>query len=269
MYAIGFLGAGNMAEAIIGGIIKKNLYNPSGIAAYDIDGQRMAHIESRFGLVRTASPKALAIGVRTFVIALKPGVVITAIKQIREELKDKLIISIAAGIPIRAIQSVLGDEARIVRVMPNTPALVLEGASVIAGSAACTPEDLGIARDIFSGMGICVELDESQIDAVTGLSGSGPAYCFALIEAMADGGVRAGLPRNISIRLAAATLKGAGAMVLETGKHPAELRDMVTSPGGTTAEGLAILEGRGFRAAVSDAVTAAYKKAVELSSKVK
>ena len=161
----------------------------------------------------------------------------------------------------------LGESARVVRVMPNTPALVLEGASAIAGSSTCTHEDLGIARDIFSGIGICVELNESQIDAVTGLSGSGPAYCFALIEAMADGGVRAGLPRDIAIKLAAATLKGSGAMVLETGKHPAELRDMVTSPSGTTAEGLAILESRGFRAAVSDAVWTAYKRSIELSSK--
>jgi pyrroline-5-carboxylate reductase len=267
MIAIGFLGAGNMAEAIIGGIIRKKLYSPSGIAAYDINSQRMVHMESRFGLIISASPHDLAKASRAVVIAMKPSQVLPAIKTIRNELEGKLIITIAAGISIAAIQSVLGESARVVRVMPNTPALVLEGASAIAGSSTCTHEDLGIARDIFSGIGICVELNESQIDAVTGLSGSGPAYCFALIEAMADGGVRAGLPRDIAIKLAAATLKGSGAMVLETGKHPAELRDMVTSPSGTTAEGLAILENRGFRAAVSDAVWFAYKRSIELSSK--
>jgi pyrroline-5-carboxylate reductase len=229
----------------------------------------MSHITQRFGIVPADSLDELAEKSAVIVIAVKPAQVIPVANELKDKLSDKLIISIAAGIPINAIETALGDKARIVRVMPNTPALVLEGASAIAGSKACSPEDMGAAREIFSGIGICVELHESQIDAVTGLSGSGPAYCFALVEAMADGGVRAGLPRNIALRLAAATLKGSGAMVLETGKHPAELRDMVTSPGGTTAEGLAVLEGRGFRAAVSDAVTAAYKKAVELSSKVK
>ena len=267
MIAIGFLGAGNMAEAIIGGIIKKGLYHPSGISAYDISAQRMEHMLSRFGLVQAATPQDLAKDARIIMVALKPAQVVPALKPLKKELEGKLIISIAAGIPIRSIQSALGESARIVRVMPNTPALVLEGASAIAGSSTCTQEDMGIAWDIFSGIGICVELEEKQLDAVTGLSGSGPAYCFALIEAMADGGVRAGIPRPIAIRLAAATLKGSGAMVLETGKHPAELRDMVTSPGGTTAEGLAVLEGRGFRSAVSDAVWSAYKRAIELSSK--
>ena len=152
----------------------------------------MEHMLSRFGLVQAATPQDLAKDARTIVVALKPAQVAPALKPLKKELEGKLIISIAAGIPIKAIQSVLNENARIVRVMPNTPALVLEGASAIAGSSTCTQEDMGIARDIFSGIGICVELEEKQLDAVTGLSGSGPAYCFALIEAMADGGVRAG-----------------------------------------------------------------------------
>ncbi|HQP29979.1 MAG TPA: pyrroline-5-carboxylate reductase dimerization domain-containing protein, partial [Deltaproteobacteria bacterium] len=157
-------------------------------------------------------------------------------------------------------------EARVIRVMPNTPALVMEGVSCLACSTTCRDEDRKLALEIFGGIGICLELEERLIDAVTGLSGSGPAYVFLFIEALADGGVRAGLPRDVALKLAAATVKGAAALVLTTGKHPGDLKDMVASPGGSTIEGLAVLESRGMRSAVMDAVFAAYQKAAGMGT---
>lgn len=264
MPPLGFIGAGNMAEAIITGILKKKICVPGDIIAFDINPTRMETMAKRFGICTAENPEDVARTADAIILAVKPGTVEAVTRTIREQMPHKLLISIAAGIGIASIQAVIGQDTRVIRVMPNTPALVMEGVSCLACSPACLDNDRQLALEIFGGIGLCLELDERLINAVTGLSGSGPAYGFLFIEALADGGVRSGLPRDVALKLAAATVKGAAALVLETGKHPGDLKDMVASPGGTTIEGLAVLESRGFRSAVMDAVFAAYQKAAGL-----
>ncbi|MBC8125803.1 MAG: pyrroline-5-carboxylate reductase, partial [Gloeobacteraceae cyanobacterium ES-bin-144] len=178
--------------------------------------------------------------------------------------KPVLVISIAAGITVAALETAAASQIRVIRAMPNTPALVGKGAAGYCIGTRATAEDAETARVILGSVGLAVAVPERLMDAVTGLSGSGPAYIYLVIEAMADGGVRQGLPREDALRLAAQTVLGAAAMVLETGKHPAVLKDMVTSPGGTTIAGLAELERRGLRAALIEAVVAASQRATEL-----
>ena len=265
MGSIGFIGAGNMAEAIIGGMIKKGLYAPSEIMIYDIRQDRLAFLSSTYGVTKASGPQQLLEEIPAIILSVKPATLSVVVNESKELLAGKLVISIAAGIPIDSIMKILGQGARVIRVMPNTPALIGEGASALAVSKACSRDDIECARSIFSAVGMCIELEEKLLNAVTALSGSGPAFCFMFIEALSDGGVRAGLPRDTALALAAATLKGAAGMVLETGKHPGVLKDMVTSPSGTTIEGVSVLESRGFRSAVSDAVYAAYKRACDLA----
>jgi len=264
MSPLGFIGAGNMAEAIMAGVIQKNIYAPSDIMAFDINPKRMEAMAERFGIRTEESLEGLALAADTIILAVKPGTVEAVARTIKDHVKGKLLISIAAGVSIASIQEHTNPEARVIRVMPNTPALVMEGVSCLACSPTCLDKDRELALKIFQGIGMCLELDERLINAVTGLSGSGPAYGFLFIEALADGGVRSGLPRDVALKLAAATVKGAAALVLSTGRHPGDLKDMVASPGGTTIEGLAVLESRGFRSAVMDAVFAAYQKAAGL-----
>ncbi len=264
MPPLGFIGAGNMAEAIITGVLRKRMFAPGDIIAFDINPQRMDDMAGRFGIRRASRPEDVVQAAGAVILAVKPGTVQAVVRPLKGLVRDKLLISIAAGVGIESILSLTSPEARVIRVMPNTPALVMEGVSCLACSTTCRDEDRKLALEIFGGIGICLELEERLIDAVTGLSGSGPAYVFLFIEALADGGVRAGLPRDVALKLAAATVKGAAALVLTTGKHPGDLKDMVASPGGTTIEGLAVLESRGFRSAVMDAVFAAYRKAAGL-----
>jgi pyrroline-5-carboxylate reductase len=266
MAEIGFIGAGNMAEAIIGGIVKKGLYEPEKISVYDVRPERMEELGSVYGVGMAASIEDLAGACPVVVLAVKPDKIPAVLGQAKDDLAGRLVISIAAGVPIQKIQSFIGSDARIVRVMPNTPALVLEGASALCASPSCTKDDVDTALAVFSAIGRCVPVDEGMMNAVTALSGSGPAFCFLFLEALADGAVRAGLPRDLALELAAATLKGAAAMVLQTGKHPGALKDMVSSPGGTTIEGIAVLEAKGFRSAAMEAVFAAFQKANKLSS---
>jgi len=261
MPPLGFIGAGNMAEAIITGLMQKRVHTPGEIIAFDINPKRMEAMAQRFGIRIAESLEDAALAADTIILAVKPGTIETVVRPIRDLIHNKLLISIAAGVSIASIQALTSPEARVIRVMPNTPALVMEGVSCLACSPTCRDKDRELALEIFGGIGMCLELDERLINAVTGLSGSGPAYGFLFIEALADGGVRAGLPRDVALKLAAATVKGAAALVLSTGKHPGDLKDMVASPGGTTIEGLAVLESRGFRSAVMDAVFAAYQKA--------
>lgn len=266
MGAIGFIGAGNMAEAIIGGILKKGLYTPQDILIYDVRQDRMKELSASYRVGISSTPQDLARDSRALIVAVKPDKVTPVLEGVKGVLEGKLLISIAAGIPIQSIQAVVGADSKIVRVMPNTPALVLEGMSALCASKSCTEEDVQTASAIFSAVGRCARVEEKMMNAVTALSGSGPAYCFLFIEALADGGVRAGLPRDLALELAAATVRGAATMVLETAKHPGVLKDMVTSPGGTTIEGVSLLESKGFRSAVMDAVFAAYQKAGKLAS---
>jgi pyrroline-5-carboxylate reductase len=267
MIPMGFIGAGNMAEAIISGLIRKTLIKPQEIMAFDLKPERMDHVRSTFGIECAASVQELVRSREIIILAIKPDQVATLLNSIKGSLAGKLIISIAAGVTLKSMLDVVGAEAKIVRVMPNTPALVLEGATVLTATSSCTEQEKGIAREVFSAVGICLEMDEKFINAVTALSGSGPAFCFLFLEAMCDGAVKAGLPRDVALRLAAATMKGAASMVLELGKHPGQLKDMVTSPSGTTIEGISVLESKGFRSAVIEAVSAAYKRAEAMSGK--
>ncbi len=213
----------------------------------------------------TADNRAAVKGADIIILAVKPqsmGEVLAGVKDLVD--KKKLVISIAAGIPISFIEKSLGKKARIVRVMPNTPALVGAGATALAPGDGASSEDLAAATSIFDSIGITVNVKEDLIDAVTGLSGSGPAYFFIIVDSLAKGGVLMGLPRDIAYKLAAQTMLGSAKLALESGKHPMELRDMVTSPGGTTIAGIQALEEGGLRAALMMAVEAATLRSKEL-----
>lgn len=266
MAEIGFVGAGNMAEAIIGGVLKKGMLGPGDVVIHEIRAERAEEMHGRYGIETVPSVKELARRCSEVVLAVKPDAVDPILEQAGGVLSGKLVISIAAGTPISALQAHLGSDSRVVRVMPNTPALVLEGAAALCASPSCSAADIGRAVELFSCVGRCIQVQEKLMDAVTALSGSGPAFCFLFVEALADGGVRAGLPRALALELAAATVKGSAEMVLQTGRHPGDLKDMVASPGGTTIEGLSVLESKSFRSAVMDAVFAAFRKAASLVS---
>lgn len=267
MQPLGFIGAGNMAEAIISGLLRQAGSAPQQITAFDLKPERMDLLRSAHGVHTEGSAKDLIKSRDVVILAVKPDQILPLLRENRAPLSGKLIISIAAGVTLRSMLDILGDEARVVRVMPNTPALVLQGASVISPSASCTAQDRETALSIFSAVGLCLEMEEKFINAVTALSGSGPAFCFLFLEALCDGAVKAGLPREVATTLAAATMRGAASMVLDLGRHPGQLKDMVTSPSGTTIEGIAVLEAKGFRSAVIDAVTAAFRRAENISGK--
>jgi len=201
------------------------------------------------------------------ILAVKPGVIGTVCDELSGTLRGKLVVSVAAGVDSQALLDILGADARLVRVMPNTPALVGEGMSALCASGAADGQDLNTVRKVFDAVGKTVIVPEDQMDAVTALSGSGPAFVFLVIESLADGGVKAGLTRSDAMTLAAQTVLGSARMVAETGKHPGVLKDMVASPSGTTIEGLHHLEKSGLRGALIGAVTAAARRSRELGGK--
>lgn len=255
---IGIIGGGNMARAILLGLLA-NKTKAEDIFVADKDEKKLTELQ-RFGIKVGNNEDALKHG-EVIIIAVKPDVYPVILPQCMGF--DKLFISIAAGISTSYIKSILGESARVVRVMPNTPALVSSGMTAICRDGALE-SDISVAVKIFSAVGEVSVLDEKLIDAVVGVSGSGPAYVFTLIEAMADGGVLKGLTRQDALKLAAQTVLGSAKMVLETGNHPAQLRDMVCSPGGTTIEGVAALEEGAFRSAVIKAVDACTEKSKNL-----
>jgi pyrroline-5-carboxylate reductase len=262
---IGFLGGGAMAEALAGGLIAAGLA-PDRIRAADPDPARRKHLEEALGVSTTADNALAAEDADAVVIAVKPGVVVSALDALGASQPGPLWISIAAGIPLASLAWPLPPGARIVRAMPNTPALVGAGATAICGNEHASHADLELATALFESVGMCwTAPSESLLDAVTGLSGSGPAYVFVFLEALADAGVRVGLPREAAARLAGQTVLGAAKLACESGRHPAELKDQVTSPGGTTIAGLERLEAGGLRAAVYEAVAAATARSKELS----
>ena len=267
MQPVGFIGAGNMAEAIVSGLLRKTLLSPRDIIILDIKSERTRHMKDTFGVEIATTTRELVLARDIIILAVKPDQILDVLAGLSGELAGKLVISIAAGITLGSMLDVVGQNAKVVRVMPNTPCLVLEGASVMAASPSCSEQERATVREIFSAVGLCLEMDEKYINAVTALSGSGPAFCFLFLEALSDGAVQAGLPREVALKLAAATMRGAASMVLDLGRHPGQLKDMVTSPSGTTIEGIAALESKGFRSAVIDAVRAAHRKAEILSGK--
>lgn len=265
MHKIGFIGAGRMATALARGFIKSGVTTPENVVASDVSETARTQFESTTNAA-TVPTNREAIADRTIIVlAVKPQHMHEALQEIAGDVTaSHLIVSIAAGVTLAAMSRELGDDCRLVRVMPNTPCLVGQGASAFARGGASTLEDAATVLELFQTVGLAVEVAESQLDAVTGLSGSGPAYAFQVIEALSDGGVRVGLARDVATRLAAQTLLGAAQMVLETGAHPGELKDAVTSPGGTTIAGLHALERGGLRATLMDAVEAATRRSKEL-----
>jgi pyrroline-5-carboxylate reductase len=255
---LGFLGAGNMAGALIKGLLHAGAIDAQRIIASDVKPERLKQLESSHGIRSTTDNHALVRSVDVLVLAVKPQVVDKVLTAIGQDVKEgTVVISVAAGVPIAAIEARLPAGARVVRSMPNTPAIALAGATAIAAGTHATEEDLRIARALFEAVGRVVTLDESQLDAVTGLSGSGPAYVMLMIEALADGGVKVGLHRDTALLLAAQTVYGSAKLLLETGEHPGRLKDMVTSPGGTAIAGLHTLESGGLRRTLIDAVETA------------
>ena len=265
---IGFIGAGAMAEALAGGVLASGVAAES-LAAADPDPVRRKRLSEALGVTAVADNGEIVRDSDIVVLAVKPdavGAVLAGVAEAPEgERARPLWISIAAGIPVAHLEAGLGDGARIVRAMPNTPALVQAGATAFCGNNQTTPRDRDAARDLFRCVGTVWEApSEALLDAVTGLSGSGPAYVFVFLEALGDAGVRMGLPRQAAYDLACQTVFGASKLALETGLHPAQLKDQVTSPGGTTIAGLERLEAGGLRSAVHAAVAAATRRSREL-----
>lgn len=262
---IGFLGAGKMATALARGWLDAGLISPQSRASDPISDAR-EQFSQQTGLTCTDNNLTVCGSANVLILAVKPQSLPDLLREIGPKVgAEQLVVSIVAGVKLAAITSTLGA-ARVIRVMPNTPALVGAGAAGVSVGDQATPNDLKQVIDLFCAVGVAVAVPESLLDAVTGLSGSGPAYVYQIIEALSDGGVRMGLPRDVATRLAAQTVLGSAKMVLDTGKHPAELKDMVTSPGGTTIAGLHELECGGLRAALMNAVKAATERATELGS---
>jgi pyrroline-5-carboxylate reductase len=254
-----------MAAALAKGFVNAGLVSPDSLIGSDpVPAGREAFSRS-VGCETTDSNADVLAKAKVVFLAFKPHQLDEATEAVRDQFDEShLVISILAGVRLAKLDAACGGRTRLVRVMPNTPALVGEGACGYALGQAATTEDGELVKRLLSAVGVAYEVKERLIDAVTGLSGSGPAYGYMIIEALSDGGVAAGLPRDISTRLAAQTMLGAAKMVLETGKHPGELKDMVCSPGGTTIEGVHELEEGGVRSALINAVRAATERAVEL-----
>lgn len=262
---IGFIGLGNMASAMIGGMLQKDMVIPGEIIGSCRTEETAKKIADRFGIETTTDNSTVAQAADILVLAVKPQFFPEVIAQIKDEVNaDALIISIAAGKTMDYIETQFGRPLKLVRCMPNVPALVGEGITSVSRNERVSDEEMKQAMDLLSSMGKASEIPERLIDAVVGVSGSSPAYVFLFIEAMADGAVAAGMPRSQAYEFAAQAVLGSAKMVLETGKHPGELKDMVCSPGGTTIQAVKVLEEKGFRAAVMDAMEACIEKSKNL-----
>ena len=261
---IGFIGAGNMAEAMIRGLLRGGDFAIAQIAASGPREERMRELRDAFGIYATIDNRVPAAS-EIVVLSVKPQILSRVLDEVGSTISpDALVISIAAGVPVAAISTKLAAGTRVVRAMPNTPALVDAAATAIARGEFARESDLEDAKRIFDAIGTTVVLDESLMDAVTGLSGSGPAYVFLILEALSDAGVKVGLSRRTSQLLAAQTVLGSAKLLLETNEHPGRLKDMVTSPGGTAITGLHTLEHGGLRTTLMNAVEAATRRSREL-----
>lgn len=261
---IGFIGGGNMAEALIKGLLAQG-HPAARILVADPSPVRQALLRDIYRVEVRNDNRAVAAGCRLLVLAVKPQMAATVVPGLAGTVTaEHLTVSILAGTATATLERLLGGRARVVRAMPNTPALVGCGATAVCAGSHATAADLDSAGALFRSVGTVCTVSEGQMDAVTGLSGSGPAYVFTVIEALADGGVKEGLPREVALELATRTVLGAARLVAESGEHPALLREKVCSPGGTTIAGLTALEDGGLRAALIEAVARATKRSQEL-----
>lgn len=261
---LGFIGAGNMAEAMIRGLLARGAATPDELYASDRREEHLTKMRESYG-IHTGTNVEVARAAEVVVLAVKPQAMDKVLREIGPVVtKEQVVISIAAGVPIEAIERRLHPPARIIRAMPNTPALVGAGATALAAGDHALPQDVEVAKRIFDAVGKTVVLDEELLDAVTGLSGSGPAYVFLIVEALSDAGVKVGLSRDHAMTLAAQTVLGSAKLLIETGEHPGVLKDRVTSPGGTSIAGLHTLEAGGVRTTLINAVEAATRRSKEL-----
>lgn len=265
-WTLGVIGVGQMGGALVRGIVRAGTLAADRIAVYDTDVHRIRALAAEVSVQPATDGAALAAGSAIVILAVKPGVVCEVAREIAGAVgAEQTVVSIAAGVPLARLRQALGDRpASLIRVMPNTPALVGAGAFAVAAPGVAEEKVRAVGR-LLEPLGRVVIVPEEMLDAATGLSGSGPAFVFVVIEALADGGVAAGLPRAVALELAAQTVLGAAKMVLDTGQHPGALKDAVASPGGTTIAGLAELERAGVRAGVLAAVTRAAARARELA----
>lgn len=261
---VGFLGAGNMGEAMIKGLLQAGLVDAQDVCATDVRADRLAQLARQYGIRTAPGNPALVAGSDVVILAVKPQTMGAVLREVAGAADGRLFISIAAGVATPTLRAHLGKPVRLIRVMPNTPALVLEGVTAIARADGLDHGDLETAEELFGAVGRVVVLDEDALDAVTGLSGSGPAYVAIVIESLADGGVKMGLDRATAMTLAVQTVLGSAKLIRETGMHPGQLKDMVASPGGTTIAGISALEEGGVRRTFISAVERATQRSREL-----
>ncbi len=264
-HTIGFIGAGNMAEALIRGLVRGGHIAADRVHASGPRKERLEELRTTYAIHVTTDNREVARTAGLVVLAVKPQILTKVLIEIGDQLKPgTLVVSIAAGVDTEAIEDAVAEGVRVIRAMPNTPALVGAGATAISAGRHASESDLASAKALFDAVGITVTLDETHLDAVTGLSGSGPAYIFLILEALSDAGVKVGLSRRNAQRLAAQTVMGSAKMLLETDEHVGRLKDMVTSPGGTAIAGLHTLEEGGLRTTLINAVETAPTRAREL-----
>lgn len=261
---IGFVGGGQMAEALIKGLLQAKTLRPDKISVVEPVDRRRDYLKETHDVHTVAGLEDLAAEVEIFLLAVKPQVMGSVLASLKKIYTGQLVVSVAAGVPISVYQQELGDNCPIIRVMPNLGALIQEGASALCRNALVNDADLDYATSLFNAVGSAVVVEERLMDAVTGLSGSGPAYVFSFIEAMIDAGVKNGLSRDVARELTVQTVLGAALCLKDSSSHPAVLRDQVTSPGGTTASGLYQLEAGAFKATIIEAVEAACTRSREL-----
>lgn len=265
---IGFIGCGNMTKAIINGIVKSQVITPENIWVFDRKAATNQQMSAEYGLHAAESAEVIARETDILVAAVKPNVIRKVLGDIAGQIsKQTLVVSIAAGVTLESLADILGHDRKIIRIMPNTPALVGEGMSSVTPNALVSPEETATILEIFRSFGKAEQVSEYLIHPVVGVSGSSPAYVFMMIEAMADAAVLGGMPRQQAYSFAAQAVKGAAQMVLETGQHPAQLKDSVCSPGGTTIEAVQTLESQGFRSAIMLAMQKCIEKSEALSKK--
>lgn len=263
---VAILGCGTMGEAILGGLLESHRIQAASVTGIVRREPRVNELEKKYGIQATLDSKEAVLGADIILLCLKPQNARSILQELQAECIGKLLISICAGVTLADLQTCV-PETRLIRAMPNTPSLIREGMSVISAGQSCQPEDLDLAQEIFSAVGRCRILEEKHLNAVTGLSGSGPAFACVVLEALADGGVMMGLPRDVAVELAAQTMQGAARLVLQSGQHPAALKDEVTTPAGCTIAGLLMMEDGRIRSTLARTIQEATKVAASLGKK--